>query len=84
MFMILGRYLRKCKRKSAWHKGHREDKSDILLVDYLAWHHSSTATALRSGGFDVQLFAAVYVESKTIISTLIRVNYHLLFTTATS
>ena len=85
MFMILGRYLRKCKRKSAWHKGHREDKSDILLVDdNLAWHHSSTATVLRSGGFDVQLFAAVYGETKTIISTLIRVNYHLLFTTATS
>ena len=85
MFMILGRYLRKCERKSAWHKGHREDKSDISLVDEnLAWHHSSTATALWSGDFDVQLFAEVYVETKTIKSRLIRVNYHLLFTRETS
>ena len=39
----------------------------ILLVDEnLAWHHSSTATALWSDGFDVQLFAAVYVETEKI------------------
>ena len=42
-------------------------QSDILLVDEdLAWHHSSATTALWSGGFDVQLFAEVYVETKNI------------------
>ena len=55
--------------------------SDILLVDEdLAWHHSSAATALWSGGFDVQLFAEVYVETKNITSRVMRITYHLLFT----
>ena len=44
-------------------------QSDILLVDEdLAWHHSSEATALWSGVLVVQLFAEVYVETKTIIT----------------
>ena len=56
-------------------------QSDILLVDEdLAWHHSSATTALWSGGFDVQLFAEVYVETKNIISRVKRFTYHLLFT----
>ena len=67
---------------------HRKDKvgkkdiqSDILLVDEdLAWHHSSAATALWSGGFGVQLFAEVYVETKIITSRVIRITHHLLFT----
>ena len=42
-------------------------QSVILLVDEnLAWHHSSTVTALWSDDFDVQLFAAVYVETEKI------------------
>ena len=42
-------------------------QSVILLVDKnLAWYHFSTATALWSDDFDVQLFAAVYVETKKI------------------
>ena len=45
----------------------RLTKSHILLVDEdLAWHHSSAATALWNGGFDVQLFAEVFVETKHI------------------
>ena len=59
----------------------KDIQSDILLVDEdLAWHHSSAATALWSGGFDVQLFAEVYVETKNITSRVIRITYHLLFT----
>ena len=58
---------------------------DILLVDEdLTLHHSSSVTSLWNGGFDVQLFAEVHVETKIIKSRLIRVNYHLLFTTETS
>ena len=61
--------------------GEKDIQSDILLVDEdLAWHHSSAATALWSGGFDVQLFAEVYVETKNITSRVIRITYHLLFT----
>ena len=42
--------------------------SDILLVDEdLAWHHSLVATAVWSGGFAVQLFVEVYVETKNMI-----------------
>ena len=42
-------------------------QSVILLVDEnLAWHHSLTATALWSDDFDVQLFAAVYIETEKI------------------
>ena len=56
-------------------------KSDVVLVDEnLAWHHSSAATALWSGGFDVQLFAEVYVETKNITSRVICITYHLPFT----
>ena len=59
----------------------KDIQSDILLVDEdLAWHHSSAATALWSGGFDVQLFAEVYVETKNITSRVIRITNHLLFT----
>ena len=58
----------------------RLTKSDILLVDEdLAWYHSSATTALWSDGFDVQLFAEVYVETKNIISRVKRITYHLLF-----
>ena len=40
-------------------------QSVILLVDEnLAWHHSSTATALWSDDFDVQRFEAMYVETE--------------------
>ena len=47
--------------------GRGDIQSVILLVDEdLAWHHSSTATALWSGFLDVQLFAAVYVETENI------------------
>jgi len=54
-------------------------QSDILLVDEdLAWHHSSVATALRSGGFGVQLFAEVYVETKNTTNRIMRITYHLL------
>ena len=57
---------------------------DILLVEEdLAQDHSLTATALWNDVLDVQLFAEVYVETKTITSrvrTVIRVTYHLLFT----
>ena len=61
--------------------GKKDIQSDILLVDEdLAWHHSSAATALWSGGFDVQLFAEVYVETKNITSKVIRITYHLVFT----
>ena len=60
--------------------GKKYIQSDILLVDEdLAWHHSSAATALWSGGFDVQLFAEVYVETKNITSRVIRITCHLLF-----
>ena len=52
----------------------------MLPVDEdLAWHHSA-ATALWSGGFDVQRIAEVYVETKNITSRVIRITYHLLFT----
>ena len=45
----------------------RLTKSHILLVDEdLAWHHSPAATALCIDGFDVQLFAEVFVETKHI------------------
>ena len=45
--------------------GRENMQSVILLVDEnLAWHHSSTATALWSDDFGVQLFAAVYVETE--------------------
>ena len=57
----------------------KTDKSDVLLVDEdLAWHHSSAATPLWSGGSDVQLFAEVYVETKkkNIISRVTYVSYH--------
>ena len=61
--------------------GKKDKQSDILPVDEdLAWHHSSAATALWSGGFDVQRIAEVYVETKNITSRVIRINYHLLFT----
>ena len=51
-----------CKKETGM-----KTQSDILLVDEdLAWHHSSATTALWSGGFDVQLFAEVYVETKNI------------------
>ena len=59
----------------------KDIQSDILLVDEdLAWHHSSAATALWSGGFDVQLFAEVYVETKNIRNRVMRITYHLPFT----
>ena len=61
--------------------GKKVIQSDILPVDEdLAWHHSSAATALWSGGFDVQLFAEVYVETKNITSRVIHITYHLLST----
>ena len=42
---------------------------DILLVEEdLAQDHSLTATALWNDVLDVQLFAEVYVETKTIIT----------------
>ena len=42
---------------------------DILLVGKdLAWHHSSVATALWNGGFDVPLFAEVFFETKNVTS----------------
>ena len=54
----------------------KDIQSDILLVDEdLAWHHSSAATALWSGGFDVQLFAEVYGETKNITSRVMRQYY---------
>ena len=54
-------------------------QSDILLVDEdLAWHHFSAATALWSGGFDVQLFAEVYVETKNTTNRVMSITYHLL------
>ena len=61
--------------------GKKVIQSDILPVDEdLAWHHSSAATALWSGGFDAQLFAEVYVETKNITSRVIHITYHLLST----
>ena len=60
--------------------GKRHIQSNILLVDEdLAWHHSSAATALWSGGFDVQLFAEVCVETKNDTSRVNRVTCHVLF-----
>ena len=45
----------------------RLTKANILLVDEdLAWHYSPAATALCIDGFDVQLFAWVFVETKNI------------------
>ena len=56
--------------------GKKVIQSDILPVDEdLAWHYSSAATALWSGGFDVQLFEEVYVETKNITSRVIRITY---------
>ena len=47
---------------------------DILLVGKdLAWHHSSVATALWNGGFDVPLFAEVFFETKNVTSRVNRV-----------
>ena len=55
-------------------------QSNILLVDEdLAWHHSSAATALWSGGFDVQLFVAVCVETKNDTGRVNHVTCHVLF-----
>ena len=61
-------------------------QSDILLVDEeLAWHHFSTAAALRSGVLVVQLFAEAYVEttkknlSRTSTRYLPLANYQIRF-----
>ena len=55
-------------------------QSNILLVDEdLAWHHSSAATALWSGGFDVQLFAEVFVETKNVTRRVNRVTCQVIF-----
>ena len=55
-------------------------QSNILQVDEdLASHHSSATTALWSGGFDVQLFAEVCVETKNVTSRVNRVTCHVLF-----
>ena len=82
MFHISSKEYKKCNRISLKDKAGKKDiQSDILLVDEdLAWHHSSAATALWSGGFDVQLSAEVYVETKNITSRVMRITHHLLFT----
>ena len=41
---------------------------NLLVDEDTAWHHSSEATALWNGGFDVRLFAEEYAETKNIIS----------------
>ena len=41
---------------------------NLLVDEDMAWHHSSAATALWNGGFDVRLFAEEYAETKNIIS----------------
>ena len=41
---------------------------NLLVDEDMAWHHSSVATALWNGGFDVRLFAEEYAETKNIIS----------------
>ena len=71
MYSIFTKYTTKCQRPSsetAFGKmGRGNMQSVILLVDEnLAWHLSLTATALWSDDFDVQLFAAVYVETEEI------------------
>ena len=71
MYSIFSKYTTKCQRPSsetAFGKmGRGNMQSVILLVDEnLAWHHSLTATALWSDDFDVQLFAAVYIETEKI------------------
>ena len=53
---------------------------DILLVGKdLAWHHSSVATALWNGGFDVPLFAEVFFETKNVTSRVNRVTSDVAF-----
>ena len=81
MFNIVGIEYNKCRQISSerqrWQK---QIQSDILLVDKdLAWHHSSAATALWSGGFDVQLFAEVFVETKNVTRRVNRVTCHVIF-----
>ena len=69
MFNVVGIEYNKCRRTSSERQRKKYIQSDILLVDEdLAWHHSSAGTALWSGGFDVQLYAEVYVETKNITS----------------
>ena len=41
---------------------------NLLVEEDMAWRHSSGATALWNGGFDVRLFAEEYAETKNIIS----------------
>ena len=41
---------------------------NLLVDEDMAWHHSSAATALWNGSFDVGLFAEDYAETKNIIS----------------
>ena len=84
MFNIIGIEYNKSKRMSSQKKkktlGKKHMQSNILLVDEdLASHHSSAATALSSGGFDVQLFAEVCVETKNVTSRVNRVTCHVLF-----
>ena len=43
---------------------------NLLVDEDIGWHHSSVATALWNGGFDVRLFAEEYAETKNIISKL--------------
>ena len=40
---------------------------NLLVDEDMAWHHSSAATALWNGGFDVRLFPEEYAETKNII-----------------
>ena len=82
MFNIIGIEYNKSKRMSSENKTpcKKHMQSNILLVDEdLASHHSSATTALWSGGFDVQLFAEVCVETKNVTSRVNRVTCHVLF-----
>ena len=69
MYSIFSKYITKSWRPSSettfGKMGRGNMPSFILPVDEnLAWHHSSTATALWSDDYGVQLFAAVYVETE--------------------
>ena len=40
---------------------------NLLVDEDMTWHHSSAATVLQNGGFDVRLFEEEYAETKNII-----------------
>ena len=86
MFNIIGIEYNKSKGMSSEKKtlGKTHLQSHLLLVDEdVASHHSSATTALWSGGFDVQLFAEVCVETKNVTSRVNRVTCHVLFANKT-